>query len=362
MNNLTFKVIDVMKKCKDTVNNQLTSAEKTALIACVASTGATHCAISVPMDSQATFTGNGVTPSPRTISAETQDWCDIIHAAGLGVIHRGTFCGAENIWSAAFYDGGVSTGTAASAATDGTSTLCGKYYQYLWTNVGRDHVANGDVFAPIPEGTTHAFDGHYFWAAGSQANYADVYAKFHTITSSFASAIGKTVSFMSHNNFSEVNSGWIPASLFTDCGAAGADYYGQSQGAAFVKPSDYVTDWATQYTNKAVVTQWGEWGDLSNAIPTNIKTIEDRMSYLIRFYTAVRDSLVNNGKMNYFNYWGGWDAQNTSLFIKTGTGASAVYALNARGKILANFFKGDGGSGGRSPVVTSGNSDSTYTF
>lgn len=350
-----------MKKTKDLVNNQLTTAEKTALIACIKTMGVTHISIAIPMDSQAVFLANGTTPSPRTISAETQDWCDVIHTTGLKVVHRGTFSGVENIWNAAFYDGSVSTGTSSSASSDGDTTLCGKYYNYLYTNIGINHVSSGDIFAPIPEGTTHAFDGHYFWTAGSQANYADVYAQFKTITADFATVAGKTLLFAQHNNFSEVASGWIPQSLFNDVGSAGADYYGQNRGTAFNSPDDYVTDFSTVFTNRGVVTQQGEWGDLSGAITAGISTIEERMRYLLNFYKDYQSGLVDNNKMNYFNYWGGWEGQNTSLLIKTGSGASSVYTLNARGKILQAFFKNSNGMV-RSPVITAGTTDDTYTF
>lgn len=351
-----------MKKTKDTVTSQLGTTEKTNLIACLATLGITHIAISVPMDTQAVMVANGTTPSPNTMSAETQEWCDLIHAAGLKVIHRGTFCGAENIWNAPYYDGSVTTGTEASASTDGSTTLCGKFYQYLYTNVGTGHVVDGDIFAPVPEGTTHAFDGHYFWTAGSQANYVDVYAKFHAMVTTFGTAAGKSLLFMSHNNYSELASGWIPGSLFSDAAAAGADYYGQYQGTLYNDVSHYISDWNTIYSGKGVVTQWGEWGDLPNSLTTVANlSYENRLDYLRRFYKGIRDSLVDTGKMNFFNYWGGWEGQNTSLLYKTGSGASSQYYLNARGKILQAFFTNQGGIV-RSPVITAGTTADTYTF
>lgn len=358
MHNLTYKSIDVMKKSKDVITAQLTSAEKANLIACLATAGITHIAISTPMDIQSEFVAFGSTPSPRTISAETQDWCDLIHAQlsiygePLKVIHRGTFCGVEAIYGAGYIDGGLSLGTQASAPTDGTATLLGRYYKYLFTNVGITHVLDGDIFCPIPEGTTHAFDGHYWWPGGTQANFDAAYAAFHVLTTTFGTSAGKSLVFMTHNNFSELASGWMDRALFTDQNMAGADYYGQRQGSTAVNPADYVRDWQQLYqgkdsaspfgnNNAAGIPQfWGEWGDLPNAVPAG--TENDNVTWaawLNSFYRAITDNLVSPyGPMVGFNYWGGWESQNTSIVDKAGSGASSVYTLNFRGNILKTWF------------------------
>lgn len=370
MFNLTYKSIDVMKKSKDTLTSQLSTAEKTALVAAIKQTGCTHIAISVPLDDNSVWVSAGSTPSPRTVEAETMDWCDVIHAAGLKVMHRGSFGGIENIFNVA-YDTGTSMGNAASSATDGNSTWCGRYYRYLTLHVGT-HVQSGDIFAPIPEGTTHAFDGH--WFASSQSAYMSLFTDLHTITNTYATAQSVTLTFMSHNNFSEIASGYMFGSVFSGQNMVGADYYGQRQGSKFVKPADYVTDWQQLYlgkdsngggaNNAGGVQQFqGEWGDLPTAAPASAEvSVEEWSSFLIQFYKGYRDSLISpNGHMVGFNYWGGWEGQNTSLLWKTGSGASSQYFLNFRGKIIAAFFKSQGGMV-RSPVVTAGTSADTYSF
>lgn len=346
MFNLPVKMVDVMKKTKDTLTNQLLTAEKTDLVARIATMGVTHIAVDIVMDDNSVIISNSTTPSPLTVEAETQSWCDIIHAAGLNVCHRGTFCGVENIYNFAF-DTGTSIGTPSSAPTDGNTTWCGRYYRWLTLHIG-SHVKSGDIFAPIPEGTTHAFDGH--WFVSSQANYSTLYKNFHTITTTWAATQGVTVSFESHNNYSEVESGYINSDIFSDQGVAGADYYGQYQGTKFNKPSDYVTDWINVYNNKGVPTRQTEFGDLNGNATPSFSNIEARLFYLIKFYQAYTTSLVDVGKMTAFNWWGGWDAQNTSLLYKDGNGK---YQLNAWGQLLANFYKSHTGSI-RVPV-TSGN-------
>lgn len=367
MNNLTWKCVSSMKKNKDNVNNQLSTAEKTDLISAYARLGVNLIDINLPMDSDARMVSvGGTTPSPNTMVAEVQEWCDLIHAqtslygSSIKVLHRGTFCGIENIWGFPF-DKTTAMGSAASAATDGETTWCGRYYNYLYNIVGT-HVQTGDIFAPIPEGTTHAFDGN--WFSASQAAYMQLFSDLHAITDTYATAKGVTLKFISANNFSELASGYI-FTIPTDQSAAGADYYGQRQGATFNRPQDYVTDWQQLYLGKdsngggnnscAGVDQFqGEWGDINGNATPSYSTIEQRMHYLIQFYKAYRDNLVPpNGHMTGFSFWGGWEGQNTSLLYKDGNGK---YQLNAWGQMLKNFYLTPGSV--RVPVTTgSGTSD-----
>ncbi len=361
MKNLSVRSIDIMKKTKDTVISQLSDATKEALLNAIDKFGATHVSISLPMDTQAVMVANGTTPSSRSISAETQDWCTRIHAHGMNVIHRGTLCGAEAIWGASFYDGGVSIGTSASAPTDASNTLAGKYYQFLWNNVSGTNITDGDIFSPLPEGTTHAFDGHYFWPAGSQANFIEVYRVFHQLTDNFAASSGKSLSFMSHNNYSEVNSGWIPGGMFSNETWVGYDYYGQSMGGKYNHPQHYIDDlvriYQTSGNGQGIKQFQGEWGAINgNALPSQ-GNIHDRWHYLIRFYKQYRDTVVANNILSGFNYWGGWEGQNTSLLWLDGS----TFRLNGDGRILANFYIGNGGME-RVPVDAGGTTTHNYYF
>ncbi len=384
MKNLTYKSVDVMKKSKDTLTGQLSTAEKISLVKTLATLGITHIAISVPMDDNSVFTDAGTTPSPKTVEYETMEWCDIIHAQDsvygekLKVIHRGTFAAIENIFSVAFDDAATPPGDAASASTDGNDSWCGKYYGYLHNHVG-DHVLDGDIFAPIPEGTTHAFDGHMFVdnsGSGTIANYAQLFADLHTITDAYATEKGVLLVFMSHNNFSELTSGWIPESLLTDQGVAGFDYYGQRQGSAAVNPEDYLYDLQQLGQGKdsngggannagGFPQMWGEWGEFPSAVTTLGESNQTEWeAWLTAFYKTIRDNLVtpNGGATGLigFNYWGGWEGQNTSLLKKTGSGPKAVYSLNFRGTLLREFFLNDGAF--RAPKIMSGSSADTYAY
>jgi hypothetical protein len=93
------RVIDVMKKMKDAVTSQLTTAEKITLITCLKTANCNYIGFSVPLASNAEFLAAGTTPSPRTIEAEWLDWATVIHDAGLGIEFRPCFPGMEGIWN-----------------------------------------------------------------------------------------------------------------------------------------------------------------------------------------------------------------------------------------------------------------------
>ncbi len=452
MYNLTYKSIDVMKKSKDTLTAQLSTAEKQALVSCLASLGITHIAMSVPLDANSVITGAGTTPSPNTIEGEVQDWCDVIHAQQnvygssvyggyLKVIHRGTFSGVENIWSVP-YDRNTPGGTAASSSTDGATTWCGRFYNYLYNSVG-NHVATGDIFAPIPEGTTNAFptshsntvtmtiaspcvvtqtahglltgtaisfttsillptgvvsgttyylskkdaNSYYLfdtqahaiadngagtgtgivnssgaqagtqtstysdWFIATQSAYLALFPEFHTMVTTYAAAKSKTLVFMSHNNFSEVATGYLSSGLFSDQSLVGADYYGQRRGSTFVEARDYVYDWQQLYAGHdpnggggngagGINQFWGEWGDLASAVPSGVEgSTLTWTNFLNDFYRGIKENLVAPyGPLIGFNYWGGWEGQDTSIVDKTGSGSSSVYTPNFRGLILKKYY------------------------
>jgi hypothetical protein len=358
---LLYKSVDVMKKTKDVMATQLSDAEIANLVACIKTTGATHIAISCPMDTDAQMRAAGTTPAPRTAEAHIQAWCDAIHAAGLKVIHRGTFSGTEAIWGFSQIIFGTGTalaiGTSGSAAADGENSFCGRIRRYILTTVGATHWADGDLFCPIPEGTQNAFNGKNWWdgTSDSTGQYAAAFIAFKATAAAAFTSISKSVTFMSHNNFSEVRSGWVPASLFSDQNIAGFDYYGQYQGTLYNNVADYITDIATVCTNTGKSAFWGEWGDLPNAMPAFASlNIYDRLNFLQQFYKSIQTNLVDTGKLIGYNYWGGWEGQNTSILIKTGSN----YTLNARGKMLQAFFNNRVPA--RLPVLQSGSSDLDY--
>jgi hypothetical protein len=372
MLNLRYKSIDVMKFSKDTVENQQTTSEKQNIIAALVLGGASHIAISVPMDTNAQMIAAGKTPDPLDIEDEIREWCDLIHAAGCKVIHRGTLSGFElqggggGLYGFPYYEWGTAdqldTGDRDSAATDGENTVCGRVLRYINTTVGSTHWADGDVFAPFPESTGQAFHGggeSPWWddTVSSPDAFAAAFAEFKAVSDAAFEVMGKLVQYQCHDNYSEVRSGWIPASHFILMGLACIDYYGGYTSSNHVRVQDYIDDIVWVFENKDVPVFWTEWGDLPSAWPAGNQSIDARLNFLNQLYATVTNHLVNTGKLIGFNFWGGWSGQNTSILWDD----SGTYRLNARGKALANYYINNSGLI-RVPIITAGNTDDTYTY
>lgn len=78
---------------------------------------------------------------------------------------------------------------------------------------------------------------------------------------------------------------------------------------------------------------------MASALPP-IASDKDRCDALVALYKALRDHLVPPaGHLVGFNYWGGWEGQDTSIVDKVGD----KYFLNFRGQILQTFFMNNGG-------------------
>lgn len=160
LSGLKYRSIDVMKLTKDfTINDQLSRTQKQAVISTLfLNFNLTHIAISVPLDTDADYIPSGIVPVPGTVVSEVQEWCDVIHGAGLGVIFRGDYNELERDNTTANWNFilavGVNRfprGSAASAATDGRTTWLGKLYQLIVNNP--TWYQDGDIFAPMPERT-----------------------------------------------------------------------------------------------------------------------------------------------------------------------------------------------------------------
>lgn len=386
MKNLIYKSVSVLKKTRESLNAQIGLIEKQNLVACLASLGCTHVEIIMFAPDNSDLVAHGFTPSPRTIEAETQQWYDVIHAQPnvygasvnggyLKVLDRVVFPSMEGIIGYSI-EKTIPIGTSLTAASDGLSTWCGRYYNYLTTHVTTSRMQTNDIHCPIPEITGPAFSGN-FWTTQSGAQNCVV--EFHKIATAFYASVGKTCVFMNNPNFAEVSSGWW--STYNDTGIVCYDYYGNARGNRSVKPADYVFDLSQVFAGTSPTAGyfiptggkpqfWCEWGDLAGSIylgnntqttPGNsdnyvvgTTTVEAWSNYWIAFLKAVRDNLVNTTpqKLCGFNYWGGWENQNSSILYKTGTGDSSQYFPNWRGQILRDFYINDGRV--RTPIPVAG--------
>lgn len=368
-----------MKKTRESSSSQIGTTEKRNLIACLANMGFTHIEITMFAETNADLISHGFTPSPQSIEAETQEWYDLIHAQAnvygssvfggyMKVFDRPVFCAmGDNNGEIVGYTRETATplGTAASSSTDGEATWLGRFRRYLVTNVGLSRFQTGDIMCPAPEITGTAFGGNFFT---NQAGAVTYVKQCHVL---FDSLVTGGI-FLNNPNFSEVTTGWWDGTAYTDTGFVCYDYYGAYRGTGKVRPEDYEYDinqtWAGTSLDgygigSASIPQFvGEWGDLSGSISIpGVRTgdnfvagttkVEDWVQYWRRFLTTLT-TLVDAGKVTGFNYWGGWEEQNTSILKKTGSGSSSVYTPNWRGQILSTFLRGGGIK--RNPVITTG--------
>lgn len=371
-----------MKKTREASASQITRAEKATLVACLALMGVTHVEITMFTPSNAKLIANGFTPSPQTIEAETQEWYDVIHSQPniygssvnggfLRVFDRAVFPEAGDNQGQLFnfpIETATPLGDHTTAATDGDSTWCGRYYNYLYNHVTAAHCESGDIQCPFAEISARAFSGAYFT---NQAGAHTFVRECHLIATAWAASVGKTITFLNNPNFSEVSSGWWGGSpsVYTDSGFVCYDYYGAARSSAQTAPSDYQWELEQVYAGISPTAGygigaggfpqvWGEWGDLSGSIKIPGKKtgdnfvvgttiFEDWVNYWVNFIKMLT-TLSDAGKLAGVNFWGGWEAQNTSLLYKTGSGANSQYFPNWRGQLVAQAFRGL--TSGRRPV------------
>lgn len=374
-----------MKKTRESSNAQITIEEKQNLVACLASAGATVIDIDMFTPDNADLIAHGFTPSPRSIEDETKQWYDVIHAqpnvygtaVNSGYMRVLDRCvvpqTGDDQGKIAGYNIETSTpnGTAITAPSDGSTTWVGRYCNYLYNHVGLDRLRTGDIQMPFAEmgslNSTH-------WT--TWPNAAVILSECHKVCNTAATAAGVSVVFTGNVNWDDVNSGAWSGML--DSGISCFDCYGVHLKPGG-KPSNYVTQFLQNYAGQSDAGYgipaggkpmfWGEFADLAHAMylsPTNVTgsdnfavgttTVEQWEYALVDFFKTIRDGLINVSprKLIGFNWWGGWEGQNTSILIKTGSGVNSKYTLNWRGQILRNFYINDGM--GRTPVVTG-----TYT-
>lgn len=305
---LLFRSIDAMKITKDNVTGQPNDTYITRYCQfLVANFNITHIANSTPIDIQADWVAAGSTPSPRTITAYLQAWADGIHNVGLKVIWRNTFCGLEGLYGFTHKVGAGNTfplGTAASAATDGQTTYLGKIYAFIVNNTSLFRA--GDIFAFIPEGTNGIFSEPTSWVpysgAGAQANYQQIMVDLKSVCDQALAAaqINGVYSDYNTNNFSEINSGWLPSAIYSTQQSITMDHYGITHAVSEMQ-SDYNTALSRGSPYSIFHQEWSDYWDDPGSI-----TNPNRITYLQNMY-AMMGTFVPTGKLYGFNYWGGWD-------------------------------------------------------
>lgn len=367
-------------------NGQLTVAQITQLVGIASTMGCNtfqnHVFMDTDIQMRAHYTGYAANYNLRTLEQEAVAWGDAVHDAGMVNVWRGTFSGikANNNFPFLGYNqsGWIPRGTVASAPTDGETTWCGKVWRFMNVNVGPTHWENGDWMMPVSECTeffSHIPDfSHpdqkdpaWLWFTNSNASITQVvldmvswFNLMKQVVDAYGASIGKSIKFATIVNNSEWRSGTVGQSLAN--GHITSDYYGHpnSGNGTFVMPANYVAEWIA--TRNAVggglplyqTEMGGIFGDSWPSLSANgsagnmrITTYEDACLYMIKFFKAYRDSLVDPGLMDGVSNWGFWSGQNSSVVGFT----AGNYYLNYCGQIYANFIKGNGMT--RIPVASS---------
>jgi hypothetical protein len=318
---LRIKSVDVMKLTKDVVTHQPGADVINAVVKNLKIVvGPSHIAISVPLDPSGDYPPSS-TPAPQSAEAFTQTWCDAIHGAGMGVLFRGTFCGIEGLYGF--------TQRVGSKRLLPWSAWIDKSVIYILNN-SRFFQA-GDIWAPLPERTEGIFQDAtsflpYDDPPGIQQTYVDFFGSLQDRSVNAFAAIGRQVEAgLAANNYSEVASGWLMQSLFDHAGVAAFDHYGLNH-----TPAEMDADLRSIYGRRRQGMFLQEWADYWNGKPPPDPVAET--SYLENMY-GVCQQLVNEGKLEGFNYWGGWPGAAESIL-------NSDFSLNYRGNVLARFFRG----------------------
>lgn len=311
MKNLTYKSIDGMKLQKDNCTSQPTDATIAKIVASYKLLNVNYVAMSVPMN----------------FPDYALRWCNAIHNAGLGVIFRSTWNEIEGLY-------GATKQVGTNRPPDTINYWINKTKTFITSNPGL--FKDGDLWAPLPERTENIFqDSTSFLPGPLPDNYAVFFNGLVDASVQAFTQLGIAVKCgFTANNWTEVNSGWIPQSLFDKAGITAVDHYG----------STHTTD--EMYNDlKAVYTKHGkkvfeqEWGNYWNG-----GSVADAQA-MFDVFTRLNDEGILVG----FNYWGGWPGGQGEGVL------NADYSLNAKGNLLASYYAGD------STTTTSTTSSSTTT-
>lgn len=214
----------------------------------------------------------------------------------------------------------------------------GRVYNYIINNPGL--FADGDLWGPFPEATGHGIfsDSSSFLpntAPGVQQNYALFFQGIKQVSDAAFAIIGKNVTTgMSSHNWSEIASGWMPAS--THFTYVVFDHYGtQGAGHSPQEMLDNIRQVVTTYGKKAFLQEWGDYWSTDPQYGFNRNQAQQE-AYLQTMYDAFQ-TLINEGTLIGFNYWrvsGGAE----QIMVDVDATSGFDYELNYAGVKLQQFF------------------------
>lgn len=300
----TILSISEMKYTKDNVNNQMLPADIDAILALYKANypQLKYIDIAIPLNSNDEFVTNGNKPSPLTVEAYEALWIKKIQDAGYLPLLRGTFCDAEGIYNFPI------------------NKQDGAYWQakvMAWVKRVSPLLNRGAIIAILPESTNNAFNGNMFLTG----QLPDAYNLFFTnlITTLQTQLSGLGIEIYITNNFTELQSGWIGATIPTAMQATIMDDYGSEPRPVAGIQADI----------EAMKAKFGfpvglqEWADIDG----------QGAQYTANMVAMFLDEIAK-GNLFMVNLWCGWAGGKESILTNT----NGVWALNDSGRALIPFF------------------------
>lgn len=169
--------------------------------------------------------------------------------------------------------------------------------------------------------------------SGVTTNFANFFIDVATVSANAFSLIGRNVEVgFTANNYSEINSGWIPQSLFNSAQKVVADHYGSTH-----EPFEMFSDIISAVNAKGYNFYHEEWSDYWNG------ALDDtaRRNYLVNFYNMLVE-LKRMGIYKMLNYWGGWvGGVGEGILTDDGSFSNPDFGVNQFGLILAEYFNSE---------------------
>lgn len=248
----------------------------------------------------------------------------------------GGFCGFSGESSNGNFDSITVTHTPV------TNNWCGRVYNYIINNPGL--FENGDIWAPFPEATGHGIfnDNTAFvpnTGAGVQTNFANFFIEIKAVSEAAFAEIGKDVTCgLSAQNWTEVNSGWIPSSYFDAVDYLVVDHYGEDgEGHTPEQMKEDLRAIATAKGKPVFLQEWGDYWSTDSGRTDPPRDQEEHETYLQSMYDAFQE-LIDEGTLTQFHYWRVIGAHE-AVMADADAGAGFDFQMLYEGVVLQGFLQ-----------------------
>lgn len=278
-----------MASTQDKMTNQLSQSTIDTLVSRCKTLGATHIAISCPMDAVADY------PEPKPTAGYMLKWINSIRAQGLSVYHRGSFINFKGIYTATHNFPNSTPGTATgveATVLNGSDTSSYLYKVWKFIKDNPTFFQSGDVWGPVYEPENEGIGADLSTKMfASYTTVAQWLVDMKTVSDSAFSDIGVSgvITGMTSVNGGTVRDNHIGSSYWSQIGRCAIDHY--------VSQEKYGGEFDTMSTNAGVDLYVGEWG------PTAGAGGADNDSYRFDEMVKVITTLNAKSYIKGFNFW-----------------------------------------------------------